>query len=74
MICVNIFLGTALYQIGIVYQILLLTLTQWVYLRIDLMLFGKINYVILIIQPTWPELGVEVKCKYYKLFYVSVEV
>ena len=25
MICVNIFLGTALYQIGIVYQILLLT-------------------------------------------------
>jgi len=52
MIYVNIFLEIALYLTGIVYLIMLLLLTQLVFLKTDLINFGEIKHAILIIQPT----------------------
>ena len=47
-----IFLDIALYQVEIVCLILLLLLAQLVYVRKDLINFGEIEHVFLIIQPT----------------------
>jgi len=52
MIDVNIFLQIALYRTGIVYLIMLLLLTQLVFLKTDLINFGEIKHAILIIQLT----------------------
>jgi len=54
MIYVNTFLEIviALYLTGIVYLIMLLLLTQLVFLKTDLINFGEIKHAILIIQPT----------------------
>jgi len=51
-IYVNIFLEIALYLTGIVYLIILLLLTELVFLKTDLINFGEIKRAILNIQPT----------------------
>ena len=58
MICVDDILESVLYLIRIVCLILLLMLTQLVYLTIDWIVFGVIKHVIMIIKPTGPVLGV----------------
>ena len=70
----NIILVIVLYLIGIVCLIMLLMLIQLVYLKIVLIDSGEIKHVYLIIKPTWPERGVEVKCKCTWFFYVFVAV